>query len=125
MRIRRTYSSLFIIVAAVVSICFAFASPALAEGRGYDVKVMTRNMDAGTDFTLVAFAKSPNEFAAAVGSTIKEVLQSKIPARAIRLASEVAKAKPDVIALQEVTTWKIGSGRNAVKLDQLDLLKSS
>jgi endonuclease/exonuclease/phosphatase family metal-dependent hydrolase len=47
---------------------------------------------------------------------------SNIPERAALLAAEINETKPDVIALQEVTTWKIGSGRKAVKLDQLELL---
>jgi endonuclease/exonuclease/phosphatase family metal-dependent hydrolase len=124
MRIRKMLKmSLFAIV--VFAIGFVFASPAPAGDRVYDVKVMTRNMDAGTDFTLVAFAQTTGEFIAGVGATIDEVVKSNIPARAARLAAEIAETKPDVIALQEVTTWKIGRGRYAVELDQLELLMNA
>jgi endonuclease/exonuclease/phosphatase family metal-dependent hydrolase len=116
---------------ALFSICFAFVvsasagSPAEAKNHDYQVKVMTRNMDAGTDFNLVAIATTEEEFGQAVSDTILEVIQSNIPWRAALLADEIAEAKPDVIALQEVTTWKFGRGRHAFELDQLDLLMKS
>jgi endonuclease/exonuclease/phosphatase family metal-dependent hydrolase len=121
MKIRRLVKMSLIAVVAF-TVCFAFIGQALAEDREHHVKVMTRNMDAGTDFNLVAFATTEGEFAAAVGATIEEIVASNIPARAARLAAEIAKAQPDVIALQEVTTWNIGSGSEAVELDQLELL---
>ena len=106
MRIRRALSPLCIIAVAAVSICFVFASPAPAKGKDRHIRVMTRNMDAGTDFNLIAVA-SPEDFENALMETISEVVQSKIPERATRLAAEIAETKPDIIALQEVTTWKI------------------
>jgi endonuclease/exonuclease/phosphatase family metal-dependent hydrolase len=119
MRIRRALSPLFIIAVAAVSICFVFALPAPAKGKDHHIKVMTRNMDAGTDFNLIAVA-SAEDFENALMETISEVVQSKIPERATRLAAEIAETKPDIIALQEVTTWKIPI--ESITIDQLDLL---
>jgi endonuclease/exonuclease/phosphatase family metal-dependent hydrolase len=109
-------------VGAVLLICFAFVASAFAENRGSQVKVMTRNICAGTDFDLLASAANEAEFEQFLSQTIDEILQSNIPGRAVRLAAEIAKSKPDVIALQEVTTWKFGSGSETVEMDQLELL---
>jgi endonuclease/exonuclease/phosphatase family metal-dependent hydrolase len=122
MRIRRAFSFLCIIAVAVISVSFVFASPAPAKNQDYDVKVMTRNMDAGTDFNLVAVA-SAETAEAAIMLTISEVVASNIPERAARLAAEIAETKPDIIGLQEVTTWDIPI--LSIKLDQLDLLMKS
>jgi endonuclease/exonuclease/phosphatase family metal-dependent hydrolase len=120
MRIRKAFSALCSIAVALFSICFAFALPMQAEDRDHHVKVMTRNMDAGTDFNLITTA---TDFEQAVIDTMGEILQSRIPERAARLAAEVAETKPDIIALQEVTTWEIPF--ESIKLDQLDLLMKS
>jgi endonuclease/exonuclease/phosphatase family metal-dependent hydrolase len=120
MRIQRVFSALCFFSLAVISICSVFASTAAADDRDRHIKVMTRNMDAGTDFNLITTATDFNQ---AVADTIGEILQSRIPERAARLAAEIAEAKPDVIALQEVTTWEIPI--MSENYDQLDLLMKS
>ena len=108
---------LYFIAVAVLSLCIVCSSFASAENQNLHVKVMTRNMDAGTDFNLITTA---TDFEAAVMQTIDAILQGRIEERAARLAAEIAKAKPDIIALQEVTTWEIPIVSQ--NLDQLDLL---
>lgn len=120
MRVQRAFSALCIISVALVSIYFIFTSPAAAADRDRQVKVMTRNMDAGTDFNLITTATDFNQ---AVMDTIGEILQSRISERAARLAAEIAETKPDIIALQEVTTWEIPIASE--NFDQLDLLMGS
>ncbi|HEY2014901.1 MAG TPA: endonuclease/exonuclease/phosphatase family protein [Bryobacteraceae bacterium] len=94
------------------------------------LKVMTRNMDAGTDFNLVLAATDAASFAAGAAATLDEVQASNIPARAARLADEIAAQRPDLIGLQEATLWRTGpfsaqpAGAATVLYDQLDLLMS-
>ncbi len=107
--------------------CIGFISAARAETEKLTARVMTRNMDAGTDFNYVAAViNDPGEFPGAISATVQEVIGSKIPQRAALLAAEIAAAKPDLIALQEVTTWEFApevlGAPDPVVLNQLDLL---
>jgi hypothetical protein len=69
------------------------------------VKVMTQNMDAGTDLKLaVAYINTPTP-TVGIDLTYQEILQSNFAARAAILAQEIASNKPDVVSLQEVTLW--------------------
>ncbi len=97
------------------------ASPAQAHESKRVVKVMTRNMDAGTDLNLI-FAYYPN-VPAGVSATLAQVISTDIPSRIQRLADEVRTNQPDFIALQEVTEWRTGTcGATTVLYDQLQLL---
>jgi endonuclease/exonuclease/phosphatase family metal-dependent hydrolase len=118
MRIQKVFGVMGFIAVAVLSVCIVFASSAAAKPGDFAIKVMTRNMDAGTDFNLFG----THGFEEAVGLTLEEAISSRIPKRAARVAIEIAKTRPDLVALQEVTTWKIESGRRTIVLDQLELL---
>jgi endonuclease/exonuclease/phosphatase family metal-dependent hydrolase len=84
------------------------------------VKVLTRNMDAGSDLKYVL--GQPDIFAG-TQLTLEEVVASGIPERAEGLAAEIAAEQPDLIALQEVTTWSSGPyGHTTALYDQLNLL---
>ncbi len=111
----------------VVSFVFAFSmSPALAESNR-SIKVMTQNMDAGTDLKLVFFYLSEN-IVKGTTYTYAELLQNDIPGRAAVLADEIAAKKPDIISLQEVTLWRtgmFGSVATDVLFDQLELLMAA
>ncbi len=118
----RILGSVSLILALML--CWSLA-PAWAQNNR-SIKVMTQNMDAGTDLGFVFASEDP-----IVGAqlTLQEItIQSKIPERAQRLAAEIAAAKPDLISLQEVTTWAIltavspGVYETEVKYDQLALL---
>lgn len=99
---------------AVMLIGFGgFYSQALANSADGNVAVMTKNMDAGTDFGF--FFADP---ATGVQLTLQEVLKNDYPARASLLAKEIAAARPDVVGLQEVTIWSTPIG----VVDQLQLL---
>jgi endonuclease/exonuclease/phosphatase family metal-dependent hydrolase len=94
------------------------------------LRVMTRNMDLGSDFGYVfeALAKAPNDPKAlliAITRTYLEVLASHIPQRADALAAEIQAAQPDLVALQEVSTVSTGpygAPATTVVEDQLDSL---
>jgi endonuclease/exonuclease/phosphatase family metal-dependent hydrolase len=88
--------------------------------------VMTRNMDAGTDMAYILAATDQASLLKGTAATFAEVKGCEIPARASRLADEIATTLPDVIALQEVTLWRTGPlmrpPASDVLYDQLDLL---
>jgi endonuclease/exonuclease/phosphatase family metal-dependent hydrolase len=101
---------------------FVWAGPgARADSDKRVVKVMTRNMDAGTD--LGWFFVVPDVMTA-TSLTFSEVLASNIPGRAELLADEIGSEQPDLIALEEVTLWESGppGGSPTIVLDQLQLL---
>jgi hypothetical protein len=89
-----------------------------------DVKVMTYNMDAGTDLLYFFSGMSLPD---AVNQTIGELEVSNFVGRAKLLAKQIAKEKPDLISLQEVTEWVINLDPEnpnsiSIDIDQLDLL---
>jgi endonuclease/exonuclease/phosphatase family metal-dependent hydrolase len=100
----------------VFLILFAGGSASWAATGG-KVTVMTRNMDAGTDFGfLVAYLQTDPSLG--VQLTLQEVLKNNFPLRSSLLAGEIAAAKPDIVGLQEATFWATPVGN----LDQLQLL---
>jgi endonuclease/exonuclease/phosphatase family metal-dependent hydrolase len=99
--------------ALIATLIAVLAVPAAAAGKS--VKVMTRNLYLGGDITrpIAATAgKSGIEalvaFANANDVTRKIVDQTDFPSRAELLAAEIAQKKPDLVGLQEVTTWRRG-----------------
>jgi endonuclease/exonuclease/phosphatase family metal-dependent hydrolase len=112
MKNRRAFV-LGIVAVAVFSFCFALPSPAQAGNGERNVKVMTRNMDPGVDLLAAATSDDPATVLAAL---------SIVPERARLIAVEIAKTKPDLVALQEATRWRMGPKESATVLDQLELL---
>lgn len=91
----------------------------------YTIKVMTRNVDAGTDLGYIFGAPDLETLMAGATATLEEVQASGIPERAAGLADEIATHQPDLIALQEVTQWwtgPLGGPANTLLYDQLGLL---
>ncbi len=125
MKRRKMLCSLNLIAVVAISISFIFIAPAWAENPDLHVKVMTRNMYLGTDFSSLALATNESELQSAISATILNVLQNRIPERAALVASEIAQTKPDLIALQEVTLWTIETEDGTLVIDQLDLLLDS
>ncbi len=72
--------------------------------------VMTRNMDAGSDFwyVLTADPNNPSAILVAITQTYQEMLNSNIAQRADGIAAEIQRHHPDMVALQEVTTLSSG-----------------
>ena len=85
------------------------------------VKIMTQNMDAGTDLGFALALGAPT----GVDLTLAEVQASNIPQRANLLAKKIAAKQPHMVALQEVTLWRTGPTPETathVLYDQLKLL---
>src|SRR5262245_26397380 len=89
------------------------------------VKVMTYNVDEGTDLAPVLSATTLEELARAVAEVYLEVQASNIPERAAGIARQIEATRPDLIGLQEVSTWQTGSlGSPPAITVQFDALQS-
>lgn len=96
---------LSIVVAALIG---AGAPPKVSADSQRIVKVMTRNVDEGTDLDFILAAGSFDDLLAAVAQTYEEVVDSNIPERAAALAREIKDEQPDFVGLQEVSIWRTG-----------------
>jgi len=98
-----------------------------------DLPVMTRNMDAGSDFGyILAAALNPNstqaDFLGAIANTFLEMHMSNYAARADVIAGEIQATQPYLVGLQEVTTLRMGAypgPASTVVDDQLQSLLQS
>jgi hypothetical protein len=85
-------------------------TPALAQslsnGKG-DLRVMTYNVNEGSDFIEVQQANAQT-FVVAVGQTITQVRATNPPARMRALAKQIIAASPALVGLQEVDQWATG-----------------
>jgi len=79
-----------------------------AQGNVRPVKVMTRNLYAGTDISPVLSATSISDLAIKVAQIFGNAQETDFPARAKVLAQEIQDADPHLIGLQEVALWRIG-----------------
>lgn len=112
MRSSRVRLRTFLVV-SMVGVLATGSVPAAAGGAkgkkvGPDLTVMTRNLYLGADlFPIIGAATvSPEEAHEAAFGTWGIVQSTDFPARAERLADEIASAGPDIVGLQEVTTYR-------------------
>ncbi|HSB75121.1 MAG TPA: hypothetical protein VLC12_05680, partial [Terriglobales bacterium] len=115
-----SFSSILLMLPALA--CLLFAMPAAAQfSLRTTAKVMTYNVDEGTDFGAIIGVltnTSSTDFATAVQQTVAEVENSDPADRAQRIADEIATAQPDLVGLQEVALWNI----QGVPIDMLQLI---
>ncbi len=118
----RRLGTLLVVAAFLLGIA---AAPATAQSDKRVVKVMTYNMDAGTDF--LYFFALPNDPVTAAQLTYQELLNTDFRGRAGLIADQIAAAKPDLVSVQEATLWEtLGSkGKRVVLADELDLLREA
>jgi endonuclease/exonuclease/phosphatase family metal-dependent hydrolase len=93
-------------VAAVAAASLVVAPAATAKTT--DVKVMTRNVFLGADLPPIATAQPGAEFEAAAGGLVDTVAASDPKGRMTLIGDEIAKAKPDLVGLQEVSLYRKG-----------------
>jgi endonuclease/exonuclease/phosphatase family metal-dependent hydrolase len=114
-------------VAAVVSMAvaavFAPGAGAAKADDDHALRIMTQNMDEGTDFVEFSAARTPAEFFAAVTVTYNNILATKPAERAAAMAREIARQQPHLVALQEASILRTGTGGPATTVKS-DLLQS-
>jgi endonuclease/exonuclease/phosphatase family metal-dependent hydrolase len=98
---------------------FTHEPDSAAEDATDPLNVITYNIDAGSHLAPLLAAPTLQALPGAVSQVWAEVLASDIPGRALVLAREIARADPDVVALQEVAVWTVNG---APRLDFLNLL---
>lgn len=102
----RALRSRVLLAVEVVLVALLPAGVATA-GAGATVTVMTQNLFNGANGLGDVFtARSASALVAAGSRTWAGLLASDFPARAAALADEVARVRPDVVALQEVSLWR-------------------
>lgn len=121
MKVAKRRCSILALMLLVATLTFSVTmSPALADSDKRVVKVMTQNMDAGTDL-LFFFVTDP---ISATKLTYEELQAANFRGRAELLADQIVNQQPYLISLQEVTLWQTISvtGEVGVMADQLDLI---
>lgn len=101
----------------------AAAAPAAAP-KTVDVSVMTRNLFLGADLIPLATAGQGDPFKQAATGLLNEIRASDPNGRMKLVAGEIAKAKPDVVGLQEVSLWRTGPPGAAPTTVVADYLKT-
>jgi endonuclease/exonuclease/phosphatase family metal-dependent hydrolase len=116
---KKSTVSMAVITMALVAI-YPGPSATRADESKRVLKIMTRNLDAGTDLNLIfTYPDLPS----GVTATLNQVNSTDPRARAARLADEIRVTQPDFIGLQEATEWRTGTcGATAVLYDQLQLV---
>jgi len=111
---------------AVLALLALPASAGAAQKKHTDVTVMTRNLFLGADLIPLATSAPGPEFEKAAGDVLRQVTSNEPAERMALVAGEIAKAKPDLVGLQEVTLWRTGpKGDPAPATDvQVDYLAS-
>ena len=79
----------------------------LSKGKG-DLRVMTYNVDEGTDYQELQHARNSTEFLLAVGQTITQVRATDPPGRMQAVAKQIIAASPALVSLQELDKWSTG-----------------
>jgi len=91
--------------------------------RDPELLVMTQNVYFGANLEPIMQADSPPAMLAAAGEAWSNVVASEIPARAEKIARQIAIHKPHLIGLQEVTQWYSGrAGAMQLTYDFLELI---
>jgi endonuclease/exonuclease/phosphatase family metal-dependent hydrolase len=84
---------------------------------------MTQNLYEGTNFIELASAQTPGAFVAAVTTTYNNILATKPLERAATLARRIARDKPDVVGLQEVSLLRTGTPGTPATTVKSDMLQ--
>jgi endonuclease/exonuclease/phosphatase family metal-dependent hydrolase len=112
----------FVVILIAVGLVAAAPTPAGA-GHGRELRVMTQNLYLGSSLNPAIEATTLPEFLAAVAEIYGTVLATDFPARAEAIADQIERDHPDLIGLQEVTTWTVApAGAPIPDFDFLQIL---
>jgi endonuclease/exonuclease/phosphatase family metal-dependent hydrolase len=87
------------------------------------LRIMTYNVYLGTDLGPILGAGSEQDFLVAAVGAYAELQQTNFPARAVKIAEQVAEVQPDILGLDEVALWSVSSPMGAPFVTQYDFLK--
>lgn len=107
--------------------------PGFAQTSAGTLKVMTYNVNEGTDYLQVLSATSVTDFLLGVGQIVTQVQGTNPPERMQAVATQILAAKPTLVSLQEVDQWYLGPfdpltgtcGTMALEYDMLQELTSA
>jgi hypothetical protein len=102
----RSFLGMILLLSALTA---AAVLPALAQKSAGTLKVMTYNVNEGTDFLQVLSATTPLEFLLGVGQIVTQVQGTNPPERMQAVAAQILAAKPTLVSLQEVDQWYLGT----------------
>lgn len=95
-----------------------------AADRSREVSVMTRNLYLGADLNPL-FEAEADGLGAALQAVFDQVQASDIPARLDIIAKEIVDTRPDLVALQEATLWRVqapGANESTELYDFVEIL---
>ena len=117
--------SRWICSSALLALAALLISPAPAQSGATSgtVKVMTYNINEGSDFVEVLSAHSVGDFVQGVQLTLDQVDASNPPLRMQAVAHQIAIDQPDLVGLQEVSTWR-PTDRKSTRLNSSHSAKS-
>lgn len=106
-RVRARLLALLLVAALAAGLAIA---PAQADAQRSDrrLTVMTQNLYLGASLDSAVAAQTPEEFATAVHGIYQSVVATSFPARARRVAAQIARTRPDLVGLQEAALWRSG-----------------
>jgi endonuclease/exonuclease/phosphatase family metal-dependent hydrolase len=111
-------------LALLVPVAGAGTAGQAATAKTAQVSVMTRNLFLGADLIPLATAGKGDPFRQAATGLLNEIRGSDPNGRMKLVAGEIAKARPDVVGLQEVSLWRTGPPGAAPTTVVADYLKT-
>src|SRR4051812_41311587 len=96
------------VLAGAILLAAAPSAVAKPKQKPVAVSVMTRNVFLGADLPPLALAKPGADFEQKAGAMLAEVTNGDPNGRMQAIGAEIAKAKPDLVGLQEVSLWRTG-----------------
>ena len=124
-------SYLLLVLSLLSLLTVQAVAQSLSKGKG-DLRVMTYNVNEGTDYKEVQAAKTVTDFLIAVGQTITQVRATDPTTRMKYVAKQIIAANADLVSLQELDQWSTGPydpvgnkcGAVSVEYDMLPTLMS-
>lgn len=110
----RSVSRQWLVRSVLVSLLSWVGTPTPAAAQSprndrRDLRVMTYNVNEGTDFLQIQAATDVNSFLVAVGQTITQVRGTNPPARMRAVAKQIIDADPTLVSLEELDEWYTSS----------------
>jgi endonuclease/exonuclease/phosphatase family metal-dependent hydrolase len=110
-------------IACLALAAFIAGPPRAKADDDGGVRLVTQNMYVGSSFAPLIGAQTPQQLLAAVAAIYNNIVASKPAERAAAMAREMARHRPDLIALQEAAILRTGNGGPATTV-RSDLLQS-